>query len=307
MHSLVSRTASFPLCVIATAFVATGAGAAELEPRSFVNTPVGLNFLIAGYAYSEGGLTFGSLPITDAQLKLNTEILAYARALDVGGNSAKFDVIVPYSELSGTALVAGQPRERQISGMHDPRFRFSVNFYGAPALSLQEFANYKQDLLIGASVQVSAPGGQYDSSKLVNLGTNRWSVKPDIGISKAFGPVVLELSAGVTLFTKNDNFFGGKTLEQDPLYTTQAHLTYDFGRGVWAALDASYDYGGRTTINGVRGDNVQGDSRAGATLALPVNRNNSIKLFASTGVSTRTGSDYDLAGVAWQYRWGGGL
>jgi len=296
------------LCVAALVFTATYACAAELEPRAYVNTPVGLNFLIAGYAYSEGGLsTSASSPIKDAQLRIHTEVLAYARTLDVWGKSGKFDVILPYSQLSGTAKVDGQPRERQVSGLHDPRFRFSVNFYGAPALSMQEFANYRQDILIGASVQVSAPVGQYDSSKLVNLGTNRWFIKPDIGISKAFGPLTLELTAGVTFFTKNEDYFGGKTLEQDPVYSTQTHVTYDFGRGVWGALDGTYDYGGRTTVNGVRGDDVQKNSRVGATLALPVNRNNSVKLFASTGVSTRTGSDYNLGGILWQYRWGGGL
>jgi hypothetical protein len=296
------------LCVAALVFTATHACAADLEPRAYVNTPVGLNFLIAGYAYSEGGLsTNASSPIKDAQLRIHTEILAYARTLDVWGKSGKFDVILPYSQLSGTAKVDGQPRERQVSGLHDPRFRFSVNFYGAPALSMQEFANYRQDILIGASVQVSAPVGQYDSSKLVNLGTNRWFIKPDIGISKAFGPLTLELTAGVIFFTKNEDYFGGKTLEQDPVYSTQTHVTYDFGRGVWGALDGTYDYGGRTTVNGVRGDDVQKNSRVGATLALPVNRNNSVKLFASTGVSTRTGSDYNLGGILWQYRWGGGL
>jgi hypothetical protein len=154
---------------------------------------------------------------------------------------------------------------------------------------------------------VSAPLGQYDSSKLINLGINRWFIKPDIGISKAVGQLTLELSQGVTFFTNNNDFFGGKTVEQDPLYTTQVHVTYDFGRGVWGALDAVYDYGGRTTVNGMRGDDVQSNSRFGATLALPVNRNNSVKLYASSGVATRTGSDYDLYGVAWQYRWGGGL
>jgi hypothetical protein len=287
--------------------LATQSHAGDIEPRAYVNTPVGVNFLLAGYAYSEGGLSTNALPIEGAVLKINTEVLAYAHTLDAWGNSAKFDVIVPYSDLSGSALVAGQPRERKVSGLHDPRFRFSVNFYGSPALSLQEFANYKQDVLIGASVQVSAPIGQYDSSRLINLGTNRWFIKPDIGISKAFGALTLELSEAVTFFTKNDDYFGGNSLEQAPLYTTQAHLTYDFGRGVWGALDAVYDYGGRTTVNGVRGDDVQSNSRFGATLALPVNKNNSIKLYASTGASTRTGSDYDLGGIIWQYRWGGGL
>jgi hypothetical protein len=288
--------------------VAAPLQAGEIEPRSFVNTPVGINFLLAGYAYSDGGLsTAASSPIKDAQLKMHTGILAYARTLDVWGKSGKFDVILPYSQLSGTAMVDGQPREREVSGLNDPRFRFSVNFYGAPALSLQEFADYRQDLIIGASVQVSAPLGQYDKDKLVNLGNNRWFLKPDIGISKAWGAFSIELSTGVFFFSKNSSYFGGQTLEQEPLCSTQAHLTYDLGRGIWAALSGTYDYGGRTTIDGVRSDELGNNSRVGFTLALPVNRNNSLKLFASTGVQTMTGSDFGLVGIVWQYRWGQGL
>ena len=278
--------------------------AAELEPRAYSNAPVGLNFLIAGYVKSEGGLsTDPTSPIQDAHLNINTGVLAYARSLDVWGKSGKFDVIMAYSGLSGNALVAGLPKERQVSGLGDPRLRFSVNFIGAPALSMQEFANYQQDLIVGASVQVSVPVGQYDPSKLVNLGTNRWLIKPDIGISKALGSFTLELSAGVNCFTKNDDYYGGASLEQDPVYTTQAHVTYSFGNGVWVALDGTYDYGGRTTIDGVQQDDVQENSRFGATLAIPLNRNYSIKLYGSTGASIRTGSDYNLAGILLQYRW----
>lgn len=198
-------------------------------------------------------MSISALPITGADLSISTYVFAYVHSLDVLGNSAKFDVIVPYSDLDGSAMLNGQPRERQISGLRDPRFRFSVNFYGAPALSVKEFANYQQDLLIGASVQVSAPLGQYDSSKLVNLGNNRWFIKPDIGISKAWGPLTLELSQGVFFYTKNNDLLNGKTLEQDPLYTTQAHLIYNIAPNAWAALDATYDYDGRTTVNGVPG------------------------------------------------------
>ena len=296
------------LTVFVLLFMATQAHAGEIEPRAYVNTPVGVNFLLAGYVYSDGGLsTAGSSPVKDAQLEMHTGVLAYARSLDVWGKSGKFDVVLPYSQLSGTAMVEGQPRERNVSGLNDPRFRFSVNFYGAPALSLQEFANYQQDLIIGASVQVSAPLGQYDKDKLVNLGNNRWFVKPDIGISKAWGGLSLELSTGVYFFSKNDEFFGGKTLEQDPIYSSQAHVTYSFGRGIWAALSFNYDYGGRTTINGVQSDDLQQNSRVGLTLALPVNRNNSIKLYANTGIYTSAGTDFDMVGIVWQYRWGAGL
>jgi hypothetical protein len=294
--------------VMALLLMAAQAHAGEIEPRAYVNTPVGINFLLAGYAYSDGGLsTPGASPIQDAHLTMNTGIVAYARSLDVWGKSGKFDVILPYSHLSGNALFAGQPRERNVSGLHDPLFRFSVNFHGAPALSLQEFADYRQDVIIGASVQVSAPLGQYDKDKLVNLGNNRWFVKPDIGISKAWGTFTLELSTGVFLFTKNDDHFGGSTLEQDPVYTMQAHATYNIGRGVWLAASGTYDFGGRTTKDGVRGDDVLTNSRVGVTLAVPVNRNNSIKLYASGSIHTGSGSDYDLLGIVWQYRWGRGL
>ena len=141
----------------------------------------------------------------------------------------------------------------------------------------------------------------------MNLGNNRWFVKPDIGISKAWGPLTLELSTGVIFFSKNDEYFGGKTLEQDPVSTTQVHATYNLGRGVWAALSGTYDYGGRTTIDGVRSEELDKNSRVGVTLALPVNRNNSIKLFGSTCIHTITGSDYNMVGTVWQYRWGHGL
>ncbi|RJP93775.1 MAG: transporter [Desulfobacteraceae bacterium] len=294
--------------ILALLFAPRQACAGEIEPRAYGNTPVGVNFLIAGYAYSSGGLaTDGSSPLKDAELRMNSGILAYARSVEVWGKPGKFDIILPYSGLSGRAVVGEELRERDVTGFHDSRFRFSVNFYGAPVLSVQEFSDWQQDLLIGASIQVSAPTGQYDPDKLVNLGNNRWFIKPDIGISKAWGGFALEFSTGVFFFTDNDDFFGGKELEQNEVSTTQLHAIYNFGRGIWAAVSGTYDYGGRTTINGVRSDDLQSNWRTGATLGLPINRNNSIKLYASSGISTRTGSDYDLYGIAWQCRWGNGL
>lgn len=296
------------LLVLAIFFVSVQAHAGEIEPRSYVNTPVGINFLVAGYSYSNGGLsTTASSPIKGAKLRIHYGVLAYARVFDLWGKSGKIDVIMPYADLAGTAMVADQPRERNVSGFTDPRFRFSVNFYGAPALSLQEFTKYRQDLIVGASIQVSAPLGQYDENKLVNVGNNRWFIKPDIGVSKSWGDFVLELSTGVFFFSENDDYFGGNEMEQDPVFTTQIHATYSLGPGIWAALSATYDYGGHTTVNGLENDDLQQNSRVGATLALPVNRNNSIKLFASTRIYTSIGNDYDLTGIVWQYRWGSGL
>jgi len=296
------------LIVLALAAVASGAHGQDLEPRAYGNAPIGLNFLILGYGYAQGDVaTDPAVPLTNADLEVHTTVLAYARSLDIWGLSGKFAVVLPYAWVSGTADFMGQPREREVSGFGDPRLRVSVNFYGAPALSLKEFKDYKQDLIVGASLQVSVPLGQYDSDKLVNIGTNRWSVKPELGISKAWGPLTLELAAGVTLYTDNEDFFGGSTREQDPLYSVQGHVLYGFQSGIWVALDGTYYTGGRTTVDGVRGNDRQESSRVGATVALPVDRHNSVKLYASTGASARTGTNFDIVGIAWQFRWGGGL
>src|SRR5262245_53778112 len=157
---------------------------------------------------------------------------------------------------------------------------------------------------MGASLQVSVPLGQYDADRLVNIGTNRWFFKPELGISKAWGPLTLELAAGVTLYTDNRDFLDGKTRAQAPLYSVQGHVIYSLPHGIWVGLDGTYYTGGRTTIDGVEGNDVQKNSRMGVTIALPVDRHHSVKLYASTGASTRTGGDFDTLGILWQYRWG---
>jgi outer membrane putative beta-barrel porin/alpha-amylase len=287
---------------------ACASGAQDIEPRSYANTPVGVNFLVVGYAYARGGLSFDSdVPITDAHLRTSSGLVAYARALDVFGMSGKFDAIVPYTLLSGSAQYAGAPITRDVSGFNDARFRVSVNFYGAPALPLSEFRDYRQDLIVGGSLQVAVPWGQYDPSRIVNIGANRWSFKPEIGMSKAAGPWTLEMQAAATFYTDNDDFYGGRRRSQDPLYSFQGHAIYTFRSGIWASVDATYFTGGRTSVDGELDSNLQRNWRVGGTLAVPVDARNSVKLYASSGVSARTGNNFDLIGVGWQCRWGGGV
>lgn len=305
-----SRGRSLSVAAVALVSIALAVGAAEaqeLEPRAFSNTPVGLNFLLLGYGYTQGDVAFDpSLPIKDAELTVHGAVLGYARALDVWGYAGKFDLVLPYASLSGTAQVLGQLKEREVSGLGDPRVRFSVLWYGAPALTLEEFANYKQDLIIGTSLALTLPLGQYDADKLVNIGTNRWSIRPELGISKTLGSWTLELIPSVTFYTDNTDFLNGKKLQVDPLFATQAHVIYYTRVGLWVALDATYYVGGRSTVDGESGD-PQETLRMGATLAIPVNRYNSIKLFGSTGVVGRSNGNFNAMGIAWQFRWGGGL
>ena len=282
--------------------------AQSLEPRAFANAPTGLNFLLVGYQNSTGALVFDpTLPITDADSDINIGLLGYVHTLDVAGNSAKVGMLLPYASLSATGFVNGNFQTRDINGTADPTFYFAINFFGAPALSLKDFKHYDQDTIVGFTFKFSPPLGAYDSDNLINIGTNRWTFAPGFGISRALGKWTLEASAAAAFYTNNNDFDNGKTRQQDAIYSTQLHVTYAFPRNIWVAISATYFAGGRTTVEGITNNDLQQNWRTGFTLALPVNRYHSIKLFGSNGVSTRTGSNFDSLGIAWQYRWGGGL
>ena len=284
------------------------AAAQSLDPRAYSNLPVGLNFLLAGYAFSQGELAFdASVPLQDGRSKAHALPIGYVRSLDVLGRSGNIALLLPLVDLAATASFNGATEaRREVSGLADPALRLAVNFYGAPALKPAEFAAWRQDLIIGASLAITAPLGQYDEDRLVNIGTNRWSVKPELGVSQALGPWTFELAAGVAWFTRNDEFFNGNTREQDPLYSAQVHATRQLGRGAWGAFSATYYSGGRTRINGVASGEELGGSRFGLTLSLPLDRRNSIRLNAHRGLYARTGSDFEGVGVIWQHVWAGG-
>ena len=307
-----SRRAVRPISLVATFLIIAGGCATiraqDLEPRAYSNSPTGLNFVLLGYGYTTGSvLTDPSLPIENVTNKAHVGVFGFARVLNVFGKSAKFELLVPFVGITARGLVFGQPHTRQISGFADPYFRFSINFVGAPALTAAQFKNYKQNLILGASLRIGVPLGQYDDTRLVNVGSNHWSIKPEIGASKAFGRWTLELAPAVTIYTENEDFFGGQKREQAPLYSVQAHLTYTFRPGCWVGLDAGYFNGSRSTLNGVEIDDRHEGVRLGATLALPLSRNHSIKLYAITGYNAARHHDFDAVGIAWQYRWGGGF
>ena len=298
-----------PLCAVALAASSLhSARAQQMEPRSYSNAPIGLNFVIASYQYSWGDVLLDpSVPVKNADAKVSAVLAGYGRVLDFWGQSATLGLLVPYAWISANGDVEGQPRTVDRSGFGDLAMRLAVNLYGAPALSLQEFRDYRQDTIVGVSLLVTAPTGQYDYTKLVNVGTNRWSFKPEVGVSKALGQWILEGAAGVTFYTDNDQYFGNNVRQQDPLYSVQAHLIYNFSPSLWGSLDATYYSGGRTTVNDTLNNDLQQNWRWGGVLAQSLDIRNSIKLYFSSGVVARTGTAFTTVGVGWQYRWGAGL
>ncbi len=296
------------LVALVAAGVAGSAQAQDLEPRAYANTPVGINFYVLSYSYSTGGVSADpAAPLEDAEIDLHIEALSYARSFALFGQSAKVGLVLPYAGLSGSALFNGAPVEREFSGLVDPIFKFTTNLFGAPALSLEDFPNYRQDWIVGLSMSISVPLGRYDEERLVNIGTNRWSFKPAVGVSKRWGPLTIDASASVKFYTDNDEFLVDREREQDPLFAVQAHAIYSFWRGTWVSFDTTWYGGGTTTVDGKKSDDRQANARVGATITQPLTRNLSAQLNASSGVADRTGSDFDTVGVGLSYRWGGGL
>ena len=278
--------------------------AQELEPGAYWPLPKGLNIVTIANTLNRGDLAFEpSAPIDEASATINTTAFAFTGTFSLAGRSANAGVGLPVIGGHLEGLYLGEPAEVGRFGLGDPRFRLAMNLYGAPAMTPQQFASYVQRTIVGISVTVGPPLGQYDSSKLINIGTNRWSIKPEFGFSQTRGQWVVEFMAGVWLFTDNTDFLGGRTREQDPIAATQFHLTYRIKRDMWLAGNVNYFTGGRTTIGGNVNGDLQRNSRFGATFSSALTRSQSFRIAASRGAYTTIGADFTSIAASYNYLW----
>ena len=299
VHS-VARGLSLGLAAV----LSTAVSAQELVPASYTPAPFGVNVLSLATMYNTGDISFDPvLPIDVSDAKILGSTLGYARTLNIAGRSANVGVIVPYvlGDLEG--LYLGEPASAERSGIGDMAFRGAINLYGGPAMSPKEFSTYRPGTLIGTSIIVKGPTGQYDSSKLINIGTNRWSFKPEIGVVQVMGRWAIDAYVGAWLYTDNTDFAGGSTRTQDPIYSTQAHLRYVFKPGLWAAVDGNFWIGGQTSVDGVVNDDEQRNSRVGATLSMRLGAHHNLRIAVSAGAITRIGGDFNSVGVSYNYSW----
>jgi hypothetical protein len=279
------------------------ASAQDLEPRAYSPAPMGTNFVTLTYSRSSGDVLLDpSLPVQNAQVGFNTTAAGYYHSFGLFGRQTTATLAVPYVWGSGTALLNGVPASIYRSGLGDPILRVSYNLYGSPALTPEEFKKRHAKTVIGISLLMTAPLGQYDPRLLVNIGTNRWSFRPQIGFSREVRHWTLDLYLGGYFFTENKNFFGGRVRDQAPIGATQVHVSYSFRRGMWAAADAIYYNGGRTTVNGVSSKDLQQNLRVGLTFALPITRTQSLKFQYTRGAVTRVGGDFTTGAITYQFR-----
>ena len=286
-----------------------GAVAQTLAPRAYVITPAGANAITLSWSFFDGGLNFnGTVPITGATGTYHIPTLSYYHSFSLFGRSANITGFLPYGVGTFQGSVLGTHQQIYRSGLLDLELRFSVNLMGGKAMSAQEFANWKQKTLLGASLTVIAPTGQYNPMHLVNWGIHRWAIKPELGYSRRWGNWLLDGYGGVWFYTTNNDFFSMPNPQpqtEQPIGSFEGHLSYDFSKQrCWVSLDENFWFGGATSLNGIANTATrQTSSRIGATAVFPVSKHQAIKASYSNGTYVRFGGNYQSVSVAWQYSW----
>jgi hypothetical protein len=278
--------------------------AQELVPAAYTPAPVGVNLVTLSGGYSSGDVSFDpSLPVEDASARINALSVSYGRSFGLVGRSATVTVIAPYVKGDLEGVYIGEQTYVERSGPGDALVRLGVNLFGAPAMDLEAFRRYRPRTLVGTSLIVRAPTGEYDSSKVINIGTNRWGFKPEIGVVQVVGKWAFDAYVGGWYFTDNTDFLGGQTRTQDFIFSTQFHARYFFKRTLWGAADANFWRGGQTAVDGVSNDDLQRNSRVGLTFAWQVAPRHGLRFAASRGAFTRIGGDFSSIGLSYSYSW----
>lgn len=311
MRKQLSFSLSLALILVLTQCVLCAeAGAQDLEPRRWSHLPTGLNVMGLAAGWNDGDILFDPvLRIEDATYDLYVGGAGYVRSFEFLGKSSRIDFNLPYASGRWEGLVDGVDTVVRRRGFADPRIRFSVNLYGAPPLSGKAFARYRQEnqvtTTIGAALAVTLPLGDYNDQKLINLGGNRFVLRPQLGVLHQRYKWQFEATGSVFLHQDNDEFWAGNKLEQDPLWFVQGHAIYSFKPGLWASVSGGFAYGGRSHVNGIRKEDDRRTRYLAVSFGVPINARQSLKFtYLASNTNIAIGADLNALIVAWSINWG---
>jgi len=280
--------------------------AQDLEPRAYINLPINQNILGVSYLYTDAEVPgTPSISLSNGKIRTDGAVVGYARTFALNGNAAKFDIGMPYFCTHGSAELDDTRVFREVCGVGDTRLRLTYNFYGAPAYDIKEFRQHTKELVVGASLQVSAPTGIYNENKLINIGMNRWFIRPEIGVSFPVRKWEIEMALDAKIFGDNKEFIGDDTgdatLSQEPIYNFQVHIVYDFNPSQWLAFNLNYYWGGKIQTDGVTVHDSQANSKIGFTFSQALNRRILVKMYFSHAVMNSIDNEYDTVGMSLLY------
>jgi hypothetical protein len=296
------------LVCLALALLRTQASAQFTDPRNYENFPVGVNQIELGYDYVRADDSIDpSLVILGAHLNLNQWTISYTRYFSLFGRTAWVAPSIPLAELNGA--VSGTNVSGSVGGAGDSGYEFAWLLKGGPALSPAEFGQYKPVTVVGVSLSVTAPTGLYRADKILNLGSDRWSFRPEVGLSHPFGPEqkwALDAYANCYFYTDNTSYRGAEVLRQEPLPAFEGHLSYAFRESVVGSLDARYSFRGETSLNGQDQNDSQKNFIIGSEWIVTVNAKNQLTFIFEKATVHVSGPSVTGATVRYDYYWGRG-
>jgi hypothetical protein len=276
------------------------------DPRTYQNTPVGINQLEVAYAYVHSNTSIDtSFIVSGAKFNLNQGLVDYTRYFAFLHRMAWVEASLPIANLSG--FITGTDITGSTTGTGDSGYTAAMLLKGGPALSPDQFANAKTTTSIGVSLSITAPTGQYDPNKLLNLGSDRWSFKPELAISRPFGPgqrFVFDAYANSYFYTNNTSYRGAQVLRQRALLGLEGHLSYNFNNSLWASLDTRYSFLGDTIVSGVNQDNSQRNFVLGSEFVVSPNSRNSFTFEFAKAAIHKNGPSLTGFTVRYDYTWG---
>ncbi len=285
--------------------------AQDLDPRAYVRVPLKTTTLITGFGYSYGGVVLDpSVPIKDIKADVQSASVGVAHSFNFFGLTSTALVALPYSWAQVAGKVQEQDQRVTRAGFGDMRLRYSVLLLGGKAATLSEMREDRtRRTILGTSINITAPTGEFINGKLINLGTNRWSFRPELALSQPIGKRwTADAYAGLWLFTNNAIFFPGNVLrKQDPMGSFQAHISYNVKPNLWVAFNSTFYAGGASLLDDTYNDDRQSNIRLGITAVIPTGKVSSLKFAASTGAVVRVGQDFTSFSIGWQYSWIKGL
>jgi Putative MetA-pathway of phenol degradation len=210
-------------------------------------------------------------------------LAGYARTFSLFDRSAMAAILFPMGRVSGEVTVAGRTFNQSADGFGDPMIEFDINVLGPPAQkNIPDLLRYEPGFSIDLLADLALPIGEYNSSQPLNLGQNRWYGRLGLPIIWQLGPWVpgrrttLEFLPAVWLFGNNSDYVG-QTLKTDPMFQLDGHLTRDFTEHFWGSLDGAWYYGGKPSINGEPGKELN-NLGVGVTLGYQINNNLNLTL-----------------------------
>jgi hypothetical protein len=276
------------------------------DPRSYDNSPAGTNQLELSYSYVHANASIDtSLIITGANFNLNQGTVDYTRYLGLLHRLMWLEAAVPVAGLSGA--ISGTNIQGSTSGAGDSSYALGALLKGGPALTVAQFEDYKPTTTLGVSLTITAPTGSYHAVKILNLGSDRWSFKPEIALSHPFGPEhkwEFYAYANASFYTDNTSYHVREILRQEPLPGLEGHISYSFDDRVWAALDTRYSFRATTSLDGISQNNAQQNFILGSEVNISLNSRHSLVFEFAKALVHHNGPALVGFSLKYDYTWG---